>query len=407
MSVSPADWEGTTVGAEFEVQLGKMLDAARNTGVLKPYLGNRAVQWGRIDLAAAASVPMTPRDIQRFRLRRGDLLVCEGGEVGRAAIWWQDLECYYQKALHRLRSRRGYDSRILLALLELRARGEGFADYVTQTSIAHLSREKLIELPIPAIPSGEQREIARALDDADELIRLLERLVAKKRGIKQGMMQELLSGSTRLQSFDAPWPEKTVGDVAAVKTGPFGSALHEEDYVSSGTPIITVEHLGEFGVRGDGAPMVSETDRWRLRAYTLVEGDVVFSRVGSIDRNVRIGSRETGWLFSGRLLRVRFDTGLADALFMSYQLRTERFLDRVRSVAVGQTMPSLNTKILSGLPIKLPTLAEQRAIATVLVDVDAEITALERRLVSARAIKTGMMQELLTGSTRLPMEAAS
>jgi len=104
LGVIPEDWEVTSVGDEFSIQLGKMLDSEKNAGVPKPYLGNRAVKWGRIDLDDIGVIKLTPSDLQRFRLREGDLLVCEGGEIGRTAIWRQPIEeCYYQKALHRLR----------------------------------------------------------------------------------------------------------------------------------------------------------------------------------------------------------------------------------------------------------------------------------------------------------------
>ena len=94
----PEDWAISTVGAEFSIQLGKMLDAEKNVGVPKPFLGNRAVQWGRIDLTAIGEIKLTPSDLQRLRLRDGDLLVCEGGEIGRAAVWQQPIEeCYYQR----------------------------------------------------------------------------------------------------------------------------------------------------------------------------------------------------------------------------------------------------------------------------------------------------------------------
>ena len=82
VGVIPEEWAVSTIGAEFRVQLGKMLDAAKNAGIPKPYVGNRSVQWGRIDVDNIDTVPMTLADLQRFRLRRGDLLVCEGGEIG-------------------------------------------------------------------------------------------------------------------------------------------------------------------------------------------------------------------------------------------------------------------------------------------------------------------------------------
>ncbi len=112
VGVIPVDWDCTTVGAEFDIQLGKMLDVEKNTGVPRPFIGNRAVQWGRIDVSDIGTILLTPSDLRRFWLRAGDLLVCEGGEVGRAAIWrGQIRECYYQKALHRLRPKRRYVER--------------------------------------------------------------------------------------------------------------------------------------------------------------------------------------------------------------------------------------------------------------------------------------------------------
>lgn len=198
------------------------------------------------------------------------------------------------------------------------------------------------------------------------------------------------------------WDVVRIGDVASVRTGPFGSALHERDYVEDGTPIITVEHLGEFGVTHDNPPKVSNADRQRLGAYVLEEDDLVFSRVGSIDRNALISSTEAGWLFSGRLLRIRPDSGRVVSAYLSYHFHSEPFKQRVRSVAVGQTMLSLNTEIIRGVTVVLPTLDEQRAIAAALRDVDALISSLDKLIAKKRDIKQAAMQQLLTGKCRLP-----
>jgi type I restriction enzyme S subunit len=198
------------------------------------------------------------------------------------------------------------------------------------------------------------------------------------------------------------WEVKRLGEVASVKTGPFGSTLHESDYVQNGTPIITVEHLGEFGVEHINLPLVSEYDRKRLKVYSLEIGDIVFSRVGSIDRNALIRPSENGWLFSGRLLRVRPNEQIISSPFLSYQFHGERFISEVRSVAVGQTMASLNTQILNSIRVALPPLPEQRAIAAALSDVDALLAGLERLIAKKRDLKQAAMQQLLTGQTRLP-----
>ena len=123
IGVIPEDWEVSSIGDEFSVQLGKMLDAEKNLGVPKPYIGNRSVQWGKIDLSDINEIKLTPSDLSRFRLREGDLLVCEGGEIGRAAIWDQPTEeFYYQKALHRLRPSRGYNVRLMQNILYMMAK---------------------------------------------------------------------------------------------------------------------------------------------------------------------------------------------------------------------------------------------------------------------------------------------
>jgi type I restriction enzyme S subunit len=142
--------------------------------------------------------------------------------------------------------------------------------------------------------------------------------------------------------------------------------------------------------------MVSEFDRRRLDAYSLRTGDIVFSRVGSVDRNSIVDKSEEGWLFSGRLLRIRVTSKHALPKYLSYHFQQESFKQRIRSVAVGQTMASLNTQILKGINIALPpTEREQTAIATALSDADALISTLEKLIEKKRRIKTGVMQELL------------
>ena len=216
----PCDWGVSAVGAEFRIQLGKMLDAAKNAGVPKPYIGNRSVQWGRIDLDGIATVPMTMSDLQRFLLRRGDLLVCEGGEIGRAAIW-EDLipECYYQKAIHRLRPIGTYNAYLMMSLLKLWTSTGYLANYVTQTSIAHLPKDKLEVVPLPVPPPAEQRAIAEVLSDVDGLLGALETLIAKKRAIRLATMQQLLTGKTRLPGFNGEWMTKRLGELGSFSKG--------------------------------------------------------------------------------------------------------------------------------------------------------------------------------------------
>ena len=175
------------------------------------------------------------------------------------------------------------------------------------------------------------------------------------------------------------WKTYKLSDIANVQTGPFGSQLHNKDYVVSGTPIVTVEHLGERFFLTQNLPCVSTEDKKRLIKYTLIEGDIVFSRVGSVDRCSFVSKFEEGWLFSGRCLRVRSNTHIVNPLYLYYYFCLSNIKQYVKSIAVGATMPSINTKLLNEIPISLPPLAEQKRIADILSAIDDKIE-LNRRI---------------------------
>lgn len=158
-----------------------------------------------------------------------------------------------------------------------------------------------------------------------------------------------------------------------IQTGPFGSQLHQKDYVCNGTPIITVEHLGENRILHENLPCVSKEDRSRLAKYAMKEGDIIFSRVGSVDRRALVRKEEDGWLFSGRCLRVRPDQGKVNPAFLSYFFGLPAFKEHIQRIAVGATMPSLNTEIMSNIDVILPPLKDQDSIARILNTLDGKI----------------------------------
>ena len=387
VGVIPQDWRVSAIGTEFRVQLGKMLDAAKNSGVPKPYIGNRSVQWGRIDVGDIDTVLMTLADLQRFRLRRGDLLVCEGGEIGRAAIWDNPIpECYYQKALHRLRPTRSYDIYLMMSLLQLWASTGYLANYVTQTSIAHLPKDKLEIVPLPVPPPAEQRAIAEALSDVDELLAALEALIAKKRAVKQAAMQQLLTGKSRLPGFSGAWAEKPLRDLTAITMG-------------QSPPSIS------YNLRGEGLPLIQGNadivDRQTLdRVWTTQvskrcdSGDLLLTvraPVGTV-----AVARKAACLGRG----VCGLKPIGNSAFLFHALVNAE--DRWRILEQGSTFTAANSEQVGQFCLRVPTdESEQRAIATVLSDMDAEIAVLEHRRDKTRTVKQGMMQQLLTGQVRL------
>lgn len=165
----------------------------------------------------------------------------------------------------------------------------------------------------------------------------------------------------------------SLSDIADVQTGPFGSQLHKEDYVENGTPIITVEHLGENKIIHSNLPKVNKEDWERLSKYALKKNDIVFSRVGSVDRCALVSDNEENWLFSGRCLRVRVkNLDIVDPKYLSYYFANKKFKRYIRSIAVGATMPSINTKILSEIQVEIPDIGSQRKAAELFHSLDSK-----------------------------------
>ena len=198
----PEEWECRRIGELFSVQLGKMLSKASKVGDSPlPYLGNKNVQWGRVDLTNLQVMDFNERERKRFLLSKGDLLMCEGGDIGRSAIWECELsECYYQKAIHRLRVLEGrYEPRLLLEYMRF-AKAQGLlTEYVSQTSIAHLTKEKLESVPVPVPPLSEQRKIVGLIASTDKKITAIEDRHAKLESLKKALMQDLLTGKVRVK----------------------------------------------------------------------------------------------------------------------------------------------------------------------------------------------------------------
>ena len=202
----PIEWELSTIVKQFEIQLGKMLDGQKNSGVLKPYVGNKAVQWDRIDIGEVQQVRLSQSDLVRFRLQKGDLLVCEGGEVGRAAIWNDEIsECYYQKALHRLRPLQGYHPRLMLEILRYLLGRDALSEYISKTSIAHLTQEKLATVPLLVPKADEQKRLVAIILADKRRQEAEESQLQKLKLLKSGLLNDLLTGHVRVTPLLRIW----------------------------------------------------------------------------------------------------------------------------------------------------------------------------------------------------------
>lgn len=199
----PADWEIVRLGDIYEVQLGKMLSPKAKQGTNpKPYLTNRNVRWGEFDLTELPTMDFDDREMAKFNLRPGDLLVCEGGEVGRAAVWeGQVPECYYQKALHRLRpADENCLSEFMLAVLTYYASRDFLIEHSEKTSISHLTRERLLRMRVPNPSRPEQDEIVTILGHVDASLDCVRNEKERLEAVKTSVAESLLTGRVRVSA---------------------------------------------------------------------------------------------------------------------------------------------------------------------------------------------------------------
>lgn len=380
--VLPSDWEICQVREKGEVITGKAL-AATAPGAHRPYLRTKNVFDGRIDIEDVLTMPMTDAQFEQFRIRCGDVLLNEGQSlelVGRCAIYQEEYPqpCAIQNALLRFRAREGTSAKFASYLFRHCQHTGVFARIALQTtSVAHLGGSRFERLVLPWPTEVEQHEIAEVLTGVDSLLAGLDRLIAKKRDLKQAAMQQLLTGESRLRGFSSDWRKACFDDVL-VRVNAKTHQLPAQRY----------QLVGACPVVDQGALTVSAfSDQVENRFRCPNGGVIVFGDhtcvVKFIDFDFLVGADGT------QILRGK---GGQVTRFHAYQLQHQR---------VESTGYNRHFKFLKQLTFVAPDAEEQAAIAAVLADMDTELAALEARRAKTQALKQGMMQALLTGQIRL------
>ena len=272
----------------------------------------------------------------------------------------------------------------------------------------NLSTIRKLRLALPSPP--EQRAIAEALSDVDGLLGALEALIAKKRAIKQAAMQQLLTGKTRLPSFRGPWETKRLGEIGATYGGLTGKG--KADFESGeGRYVTFLNILNNVVLDPDGLEYVNIEPTESQNRVRM--GDLLLNGTsetpGDLAMGAVVGISEPDLFLNSFCFGFRIqDQDKYSPLFLAYYFRGSPGRQLMYALAQGATRYNMSKGQFMALTLPLPQPDEQTAIATVLSDMDDEIAALERRRDKSRAIKQGMMQQLLTGRVRLVTpEAAS
>jgi len=401
VGVIPEDWEVMSLSTVSDVRDGTHESPKfYATGV--PFITSKNISDGRIDLSNIAFI--SEDDAREFnkrsRVSKGDILMSMIGTIGNVAL--VDLEpdfCIKNVALVKPF---GASAGFLIQLLRSTA-FQGYLDGQLAGGIQKfISLGRLRDLPIPLPPFPEQRAIATVLSDIDALITALDKLIAKKRAIKQATMQQLLTGRTRLPGFSGEWRMLCLQEIADIDTENLSSST-DPDYAFR---YISLEDVDE-GVLRRYSELKFGLAPSRARRVVR-QNDILISTVRpNLKSHLFIRDNVSDLICSTGFSVLRCNPVIAEPVFVFFHLFSDNIDRRIQALLVGSNYPAINSRDVGDLQIPLPPLPEQRAIAAVLSDMDAEIDALERRRDKTRALKQGMMQELLTGRIRLTSVAPS
>lgn len=409
----PDGWDLKSVDDLFEVQLGKMLNkTAKEKDPQFYYLGNSNVKWGCFDLTDLKQMYFSEREQQKFTLKPGDIVLCEGGEVGRCAIWRKaQSKIFYQKALHRLRSKGEIIPEYFQSFMVKIAGTKALDDFTTRTSIAHLTREKLLRLPVKLPPLPEQTKIAQILSTWDKAIATVEKLIGNSKQQKKALMQQLLTGKKRFGVGDG-WKSYRLDEIVdkskySFTGGPFGSNLKSEDYTEKGVRIIQLQNIGDGEFLNKYKIYTSVEKADQLISCNIYPGDIIMSKMGDpVARATIIPLIESRYLMASDGIRLKVDESRFDVSFVCELLNYSDFRRRAIRRSTGSTRQRIGLTDLRKLELFIPELGEQNRIAKALIACNSQINIYEGQRDNLEKEKKSLMQQLLTGKRRVKVDVS-
>ena len=398
--VPTPDWKVLALGSIATIERGKFTARPRNDPRLYggdvPFLqtGDVAHSRGRI---RAFSQTLNSDGLKVSRLfPEGTLFFTIAANIGDVGICSFAAAC--PDSLVAISPNSDISTEWLLH--ELARRKGDFETLASPGAQLNINLEKLRPYLLTVPPTAEQYGIANALTDADALIDSLEQLLTKKRQIKQGAMQELLTGQRRLPGFDQPWQESKLRQLGTFLKG---SGIRRDEALSGDLPCVRYGEI--YTTHSDYirsfsswiSPVVAAT------STVLRQGDLLFAGSGETKEEIGkcVAFLYNEPAYAGGDIVILRPTVEADSMFLGYLLNMPFVVRQKASRGQGDAVVHISANALGEIEFELPEVAEQKAIAQVLSDMDTELTALESRLTKARALKQAMAQALLTGRIRL------
>ena len=346
------------------------------------------------------------------------VLVGEDGapftDTTRSVAFFVNEKVWVNNHIHVLRCSKELRPEFLVHILN----SVDYKDFISGSTRDKLTQQRLLDIPIQLAPPTEQAAIVRFLDHADEQIKRYiaskERLIALLEEERQALVHQAVtrgldpnvklkpSGVEWLGDVPEHWSIRTLGQIAdSFRTGPFGSMLHQSDYIEGGIPVINPIHIRGGVIAEDPSCSVSDPVAVRLSDYRLAKHDLVFSRRGELGRCSLVRDRETNWLCGTGSIRVRITYDGIDPEFVIQALQVQWVGEYLSHVSVGATMNNLNTGILKSIPILMPPLQEQGNIlghsTRQTSAIDVAMTSIRQMIGLLQEYRTRLIADVVTG----------
>lgn len=386
-------WPRVRLGDLAEHRLGKMLDKAKNTGAPRRYLRNPNIRWFDFDLSDLQEILVEDTEVHKYELRAGDVLICEGGEAGRAAIWDGQLDdVIFQKACHRVRVGPALDARFFVHRLMFDYHNGGLEDYYTGATIKHFTGQDLARYEIALPPLAEQRRIAAILDKADALRQTRKRAIA---------LLDSLTQSIFLEVFGDP-----AHNHHGLPVGRIGDLLDSATYGSSGKagadgayPMLRMGNLTNAGQMDYSDLKYIDLNAKEVDRYTVRRGDILFNRTNSAELvgKTAVFERDEAYAFAGYLVRARTKRGVAPEYVAGY-LNTSHGKKTLRGMAksiVG--MANINAKEMQKIPILVPSEETQAEYVSRINSIRQNDAELRRGLATLETLFASLQHRAFSG----------
>lgn len=397
-----------------KIELGKFADIYRGGSPrpIQAYLtqSRNGVNWIKIgDVAqnakyiSATEEKITPEGAAYSRaVSKGDFILSNSMSFGRPYILQID-GCIHDGWLTIQNYQKSFDTDFLYYVMGSEETIQQYISIAAGSSVQNLNKEKVSRVIVVKPPLSEQRRIAEALSDMDALLAAMEKLIDKKRAIKQGTMQELLTGKRRLQGFEGEFVNMNLVANSTLKARIGWQGLTTAEYLDSGySYLITGTNFYNGKIAWDTCHYVDKHRYDQDTNIQVVNGDVLITKDGTVGKVAIVNGLTKKATLNSGVFVLRPKDNTYNHTYVYYVLLSRIFIDFLDKLAAGSTINHLYQKDFVTFEFDVPpTIAEQTAIAEILSDMDAEIDALTAKLNKLRDIKQGMMSELLTGRIRL------